>query len=46
MIEKQRDHPVIRVHHSGCERGEAEIAARLWLRAALEQEACSVEAPV
>jgi len=46
MIEEQRDQPAVRVYHSGRQRGEAELAARLGIGAALEQEACSIEPPV
>src|SRR5205807_8195936 len=46
MIEEQRDQPAICVHHSGCERGEAELDARLGTGVALEQEASSVESSV
>jgi len=37
MIEEQRDQPAVRVYHSGRQRGEAELAARLGICAALEQ---------
>ena len=46
MIEEQGDQPAVRVYRGGGQRGEAEHAARLGIGALLQQEACSVNAPV